>query len=274
MKIIDCFPFFNEIDLLYYRMSILYKYVDYFVICESTLTFSGIEKPSFFMENVEKFAPFYDKIIHVIDTKLVPKRFLMPGSGAEWHNDQHQRNYINAGIIQVPNIEDSDILMISDLDEIPDPALYKRIRRGEVIVDTIKKLRMDMYVYNLSTRQNNSWGEAKILPYSEYKTRFNSSPQNCRMCQDNVYVVDEVIGWHLTFFGDENQIRNKIISYAHQEKNTTNFTDVSKIKNRIKNRIDVFDRPEHDQLLTHVPISDNKYLPKKYEKYLAKFAIE
>jgi len=42
MKIIDCFTFYNEIDLLYYRLSILYEHVDYFIIVEANQTFSGI----------------------------------------------------------------------------------------------------------------------------------------------------------------------------------------------------------------------------------------
>ena len=39
--IIDCFSFYNEIEMLEYRLSILYEVVDYFVICESCITFMG-----------------------------------------------------------------------------------------------------------------------------------------------------------------------------------------------------------------------------------------
>ena len=44
IKIIDCFIFYNELDLLEYRLNILNDVVDYFVIVESTHTFVGKEK--------------------------------------------------------------------------------------------------------------------------------------------------------------------------------------------------------------------------------------
>ena len=51
MKVYDCFQFFNELDILYLRMNILKDVVDYFVISESTVTFSGDPKPLFYEEN-------------------------------------------------------------------------------------------------------------------------------------------------------------------------------------------------------------------------------
>ena len=44
MKIIDCFTFYNELDLLNYRLNILNNVVDYFIIVESTHTHVGKEK--------------------------------------------------------------------------------------------------------------------------------------------------------------------------------------------------------------------------------------
>ena len=44
MKIVDCFIFYNEIELLNYRLNILYDIVDYFIIVESTSTFTGYKK--------------------------------------------------------------------------------------------------------------------------------------------------------------------------------------------------------------------------------------
>ena len=66
MKVFDVFPFFNELDLLEIRLNILNPYVDYFVLSESTKTFSGLDKPLFYEENKERFAEFNHKIIHNI----------------------------------------------------------------------------------------------------------------------------------------------------------------------------------------------------------------
>ena len=64
--IIDCFIFYNELELLFYRLSILYDKVDYFVLVESTRTYTGVDKPLYFEQNKALFDNFKDKIIHVI----------------------------------------------------------------------------------------------------------------------------------------------------------------------------------------------------------------
>jgi beta-1,4-mannosyl-glycoprotein beta-1,4-N-acetylglucosaminyltransferase len=48
MQIIDCFIFYNELELLTYRLNLLNNIVDYFVIVESTHTFTGKEKKTIF----------------------------------------------------------------------------------------------------------------------------------------------------------------------------------------------------------------------------------
>ena len=66
IKIIDCFIFYNELELLTYRINILNDVVDYFVIVESTHTFIGKEKKLYFDENKNLFEKFKKKIIYII----------------------------------------------------------------------------------------------------------------------------------------------------------------------------------------------------------------
>ena len=51
MLIVDCFMFYNEIDMLLYRINTLKDVVDYFVIVESKYTHSGKEKALFYDNN-------------------------------------------------------------------------------------------------------------------------------------------------------------------------------------------------------------------------------
>ena len=51
MKIVDVFPFFNELDLLDIRLNVLDPYVDCFIISEATKTFQGGDKPLWYDEN-------------------------------------------------------------------------------------------------------------------------------------------------------------------------------------------------------------------------------
>ena len=65
-KIIDCFIFYNELDLLMYRLNILNNVVDCFIIVESKYTFSGKEKNLLYEENKHLFESFAHKIIHIV----------------------------------------------------------------------------------------------------------------------------------------------------------------------------------------------------------------
>ena len=75
-------------------------------------------------------------------------------------------------------------------------------------------------------------------------------------------------GWHLSNFGDTEFISNKLKNYAHQEYNTKQFTDISRIEDKIRASKDLFERNQEFEIIA---IKDNKNLPPLYEKYLANF---
>ena len=103
-KIYDCFPFFNELDLLEIRLNYLDPYVDYFVLCEAKVTFSGISKKLFYAENKDLFKKFEHKIIHVVVDDTPPELI-----GVDpFRTDQHQRNSVIKGL---DNCSDDDIII-------------------------------------------------------------------------------------------------------------------------------------------------------------------
>ena len=67
-QVYDCFPFFNELELLEVRLGELYDHVDKFVIVECTETYRGKPKPLYYAENKNRFEKFSDKIIHIVKT--------------------------------------------------------------------------------------------------------------------------------------------------------------------------------------------------------------
>ena len=91
MKIYDCFPFHNELDLLELRLAELYNKVDHFVIVESNQTFTSKPKPWNFELTADRYANYMDKIIYVRVKD-------MPGSSDAWVNDRFQRDQILRGI--------------------------------------------------------------------------------------------------------------------------------------------------------------------------------
>ena len=156
VKIIDCFIFYNEIDILNYRLNILNDVVDYFVIVESTYTFAGHKKQLFFLENKHLFDRFKEKIIHVI-VYDIPYKYphINYINNEQWKNEFFQRNSISHGLEKL-ELEDDDIIMITDADEIPDPNTLNIIKQNKISID-IFCLEMDYYYYNLHNRFDNKW---------------------------------------------------------------------------------------------------------------------
>ena len=76
-------------------------------------------------------------------------------------------------------------------------------------------------------------------------------------------------GWHLSYFGDYEFMKNKTENYSHQEFNLSNFTDIAKIEERVKNGKDIYDR--HYLIYDKIAINDNEYLPIDYDKHLTKY---
>ena len=121
-RVVDAFLFSNELDLLELRLSVLDPVVDRFVLVESTVAFSGLEKPLAYADNRERVAPWRDQITHVVvrDTPT-------PGVW-RWGRERFQRDQVLRGL---GDCRCDDVVLISDVDEIPDPeAVGRRLRGG------------------------------------------------------------------------------------------------------------------------------------------------
>ena len=117
MKLIDCFMYFDEDLVLDIRLNTLNDKVDKFVIVEATKNHAGEDKKLNF--KIENFSKFKNKIKYIVVDDL-PLNVKSPKKG--WHEnharDQFQRNSIERGY---KDFSDDDLIMISDIDEIPNP---------------------------------------------------------------------------------------------------------------------------------------------------------
>ena len=123
---------------------------------------------------------------------------------------------------------------------------------------------MDFYYYNLNSRMDHDWFLSKILTFNKYK-ELNIGCDKIRFYKCPII---ENGGWHLSYFGDEKFIKNKIENFTHQEYNTIEFTDKEKIHDRIKNKKDLFDRSSS---INNITVKNNDNLPPYYELYLTDF---
>ena len=220
-KIYDCFLFFNELELLKIRMHTLYDHVDKFVIVESAETHQGSAKPLYFEENKELFAPFADKIIHV----LLQERLT---TDDPWVRENYQRNQIVRGLT---NCNDFDIILISDLDEIADPKCFKELRyhlmRGKrKFIGTTQR----MYIYFFN-RFTSLWHGTVATTYRSLKEH---SPQYFRNRRNKGLRLPES-GWHFTYIGGLDKVVEKLEAFAHAEGNTEENKDRVSLMKRMNN---------------------------------------
>jgi beta-1,4-mannosyl-glycoprotein beta-1,4-N-acetylglucosaminyltransferase len=265
MNIIDSFTFYNEMTLLKYRINVLYDIVDYFIIVESTHTFMGNPKKLYFKENKDNFKKFEDKIIHIVVDDFPHKQpNINIKKNEQWINENYQRKQIERGIEKI-DIGPKDIIIVSDLDEIPNPNILTNIKKGELKVN-ILRLEMDFYYYNLYSRFKEKWDKAIMFSF-EKKQKYDFDYNYPRNNIKGTRVKNA--GWHLSYFGDSKFINNKIKEFAHQEYNNDNYNNLGKIERKIKDNDDLFSRT--GSKIEKILIENNNNLPVNYDKYLTDF---
>jgi beta-1,4-mannosyl-glycoprotein beta-1,4-N-acetylglucosaminyltransferase len=265
-KIIDCFTFYNELELLNYRLNILKDVVDFFIIVESTHTHVGKEKPLFYRDNKDMFKEFQHKIVHIVVEDFPHKHpAISIAKNEQWINERYQRTAISRGFGTLA-LQDQDVLLITDLDEIPDPVTLQKIKEGQISVE-YHSLAMDLYYYNLQSKVEEVWRHAKAISYKKYNEKKLTCDQLRRPNAPDI----EKGGWHLSYFGDSAFIKNKIEVFGHQEFNKPVFTDLEKINERVENCVDLYDRSIK---IRKISIRDNKYLPPQWAVYLSKYVNE
>ncbi len=254
MKIYDCFIFYNELDLLEIRLRILDPYVDYFVIVEATKTHSGKPKNLYFKENKKRFKKWDKKIIHIIVEDMPkPGKILFKswkvnsllGIG-RFRPEIFQRNQIKKGL---KNCKAEDIILVSDLDEIPNPkklGLMKRILEREIMATFSQK----MFYYYLNGFVKDLWPGTKACTYRNFKRFFNLKAERFRRLRNlrlRLFIglkkgmgnISEG-GWHFSYLGSPKSIVNKIESISHTENDQPKFKDLMSIKKKIKEGKDLF----------------------------------
>jgi len=277
-KIYDCFNFFNELDILEIRLNILYEYVDYFVIVESSVTHSGQPKTFYYEDNKERFSKFADKIIHykVYDTPenfggldfstdpTVNEIYTYINNQTNRFNKYNQpdygRDFYQKECVRRPliNCVDDDVIIISDADEIPSPEILSKLKELSMD-DTIYSLNQYTYYYYLNVLKQKDWYGSKMGLYKNVK---NLSFNEVRGDSSLTTKIDNG-GWHFSFMGGKEMVKTKITSYSARD--MVNDHIISSLENNINNDIDPFFRDR----LTKVEIDNTypKYLIDNLDKY-------
>lgn len=247
MKKIECFPFFNELDLLELRLEITSDFIDYWVISESRKTFSGKDKPLWLTESLNtRFFKFKDRI-RVVEYTC---------GGNPWYNEFESRNALGRYLLS--NFDEDDIAILSDCDEIPD---YRKVSFGEELPAIIETRG---YYYYLNCKQNLDF---QIVSMFKIKTLKEIETYRMRACAGTQKTIIKDAGWHWSFLGGAEKIKEKIDAYAHQDMNDPNIINIPNISNNLGNLQDVFGRKHLSYSFKEIDESFPEFIRNNQEKY-------
>ena len=239
--IYDCFSYWDEDLLLDLRLNVLNKFVDYFVIVEGNKTWQNNSKKLRF--DLKKFKNFKDKIIYVPVTDL-------PDGKDPYLRENHQRNSILKGLVSA---NPEDIIIISDLDEIPNPKKIFKFKKN--MKYAVFKQRHFYYKLNLQSKNNPFWYGSRICNYKDLK-----SPQwlrNLKFKKRPFWRIDKfrlnnIIddgGWH---FCNLKTPENLLYKYKNlcetndpvnfKEKIDEKHLNLDEIKRKIEKKVDIIGR--------------------------------
>jgi len=274
MRIVDVFPFFNELDLLDIRLNVLDPYVDCFILSEATKTFSGLDKPLYYEENKERFKKFHHKIIHnIVEDTTSPD--LHP-----FERDVFQKDNIKKVVLE--NVSDGDVIIWSDIDEVPNPEAIDELDSyfEENTIFHFAQNNCMGYINlvettGLVTAMTRDWdpedtakwlgtkvfGKSILEKYSMTELRSkHDSENNARISPG---------GWHWSYVGSEglsveDRILKKLECAAHIECNTP---DIRSNVSRVEDNKDPIGRDFANYEIVDVDETYPKYIRENKEKF-------
>lgn len=256
MNIYDCFMYYDEDMLLDLRLHVLDKSVKKFVITEATYTHNGSKKDLQF--DINKFKKFRDKINYIIVDKPPPNLLQiydddLPEKKAEklilngYARDNFQRENLSKGLNKS---EDGDLIIVSDLDEIPnlDETNLNNIKEKLIIF----KQKMFYYKLNLLYDEFNWYGSKacrkkdflspqwlrniKSKKYSKFRIDLFFSKKK----YSDIYHINNG-GWHFTCMRTPENLEKKLLNFAHHFEFEESGLKVNDLKKLIEEKRVMYD---------------------------------
>jgi len=226
-RIFDAVPFSNELDVLLIRWNELLPYVTKFVILESNSTFTGLPKSLVFASNKEKF-------------KFAESKYLygtVGGRNLRGENPFFEEAYQRVALDRLlgkSGIMDGDLLIMSDVDEIPSAHTLNLLRWCDGI-PPIMHLQLRDYLYSYEFFQGYGSWRASVHIYQSGKTRYGHFRQSDELFADS--------GWHCSFcFRYISEFIFKMNAYSHSDRvKFSYYLDPKRIQDLICRGADLFD---------------------------------
>lgn len=292
MKIYDCFMFYDEDLVIDLRLNILNDYVHKFVIVESKFTHSGKKRELLF--DINKYSKFKEKINYIVlenepvDLEIVHDNDTDDKKNSKYimnalKRENFQRNGIKKGLT---NAEPGDLILVSDVDEIPN---LSNLDLNE-INDNIILFKQNFYYYKFNLKlENMQWSGTKACKYKVFK-----SPQWLRNIKDkkypfwrldvlfsdkkysNIKFIDNG-GWHFSNMKTPEEIEKKMRTYLHHREYDIKPLGTKKIEEMIKSKKSIYNlradmKNEKIDGTQNLKATDGRELPEYLKKNKTKYS--
>ena len=283
--------YFDEDLLLDLRLNYLDKFVKKFVITEATYTHNGNKKKLRF--DINKFKKFKDKITYLVVDKQ-PDNILNIVEGESekkrgeklilngMARDYYQRDVLKKGLT---NTLDNDLILVSDLDEIPNlNSLDFSMIKNDILIFEQK-----MFYYKLNLfYENYNW-----LGTRATKSKNFLSPQWLRNIKGKNYSkwrIDTLFskkkysnlkfvkngGWHFTCLRTPEDLEKKLLNFAHHYEFEDSGLKLKDLRKLINEKRAIYDHNTDSKGYKwsgkdRLKKLDLKYLPITISKNLEKY---
>lgn len=237
-KIYDLLLVNTELDMLEVRLGEMYPYVDYFIILEADRTFTNHPKKLYIEENWDMFAKYHDKMIR----RTVDMSELDDKADA-WAREKLSRNAMVNQVLPFLKgdeaVLEDDVLLVSDVDEIPKPSVLQALRNCNVPQRIT--INAEFYYYSFQWLSREEWSHPQA---TLWKGNDTAKPEELRFNAKDYHFKHGA--WHCSYcFSTMEETVGKVNSFSHQEYNKPEFKDPKKILERVRFGKDFFDRGDH-----------------------------
>lgn len=239
-KVLDSFLFTHEFDLLEVRLRTLWPVVDKFLLMEGDHNFTNQPKEMRFNEQKDRFAWAKDKLIHI--QHIGPFKH---GPGDLFIEHQH-RQYLYEQAKSIPGFEENDILLLSDVDEIPSREAINGLH-GDFVSPLL--FHQEFYYYNIKCHRGKKWHGTMAM-------RFGYDLGNvgeARAKRNAMTFIKGQCGWHLAHFYDSEGIREKLRHSSHRYYNDPMYHSDEHLAKCVKNNKSYLGKADGDTPPEPVP---------------------
>jgi beta-1,4-mannosyl-glycoprotein beta-1,4-N-acetylglucosaminyltransferase len=231
LKIFDCVPFFNEFDQLRLRIALLENLVDRFVVVEAHQTHTGKPKPLYLSKSGDALLRHPKLVVRAVD---------LPVGYSHWEREQHQRDALG-GVLNNLGACAGDLILVSDVDEIPAPAAVRRAAAAlsasapRMILAFEQRLFYFRLNFELVWSRKLPWLGTAAALYEHAKSinGLRTTARHVRGRHSQGYDRTAPVfrlpegGWHFSYLGDDEALRDKLAAFAHQENRTHHDRHIS-----------------------------------------------